>query len=152
LAIGEYNATTGATINADFIAGIGGASGLAVSGNTLFVGLNTNITGGGIVGAYNATTGIAINASLITGLNDPVGLAVSDNNLFVASYGFGNGTTVSEYNATTGALIKADFITGLKGPYALAVGSVPEPSAWSMIAVGGVAFLGIMLRKKHRTA
>ena len=30
--------------------------------------------------------------------------------------------------------------------------AVPEPSPWSMIAVGGVALLGIMLRKKHRTA
>jgi PEP-CTERM motif len=30
--------------------------------------------------------------------------------------------------------------------------SVPEPSTWSMIAIGGVALLGIMLRKKHRTA
>ena len=29
---------------------------------------------------------------------------------------------------------------------------VPEPSPWSMIAVGGVALVGIMLRKKHRIA
>jgi len=29
---------------------------------------------------------------------------------------------------------------------------VPEPSTWWMISVGGVALLGIMLRKKHRTA
>jgi hypothetical protein len=31
----------------------------------------------------------------------------------------------------------------------IVVASVPEPSAWSMIAVGGVTLLGIMLRKKH---
>jgi hypothetical protein len=30
------------------------------------------------------------------------------------------------------------------------VASVPEPSAWSMIAVGGVALLGIVHRKKRR--
>ena len=30
--------------------------------------------------------------------------------------------------------------------------AVPEPSPWSMIAVGGVALVGIMLRKKHRIA
>jgi len=29
---------------------------------------------------------------------------------------------------------------------------VPEPSPWSMIAVGGVALVGVMLRKKHRIA
>jgi hypothetical protein len=61
--------------------------------------------------------------------------------------------TVGEYNATTGAAINANLITGLTNPYGLAVAPVPEPSAWSMIAaVGGVALLGIMLRKKHRTA
>jgi PEP-CTERM motif len=48
-------------------------------------------------------------------------------------------------------VINANFITGLYGPDGLAIGSVPEPSTWSMIAVGGVALLGIMLRKKHRT-
>jgi hypothetical protein len=30
--------------------------------------------------------------------------------------------------------------------------TVPEPSPWSMIAVGGVALVGIMLRKKRRIA
>ena len=43
-------------------------------------------------------------------------------------------------------------IMGLNRPTGLLVASVPEPSTWSMIAVGGVALLGIMLRKKHRTA
>jgi len=33
-----------------------------------------------------------------------------------------------------------------------AIATVPEPPAWSMMAVGGVALLGMMLRKKHRTA
>jgi hypothetical protein len=33
-----------------------------------------------------------------------------------------------------------------------ALPAVPEPSPWSMIAVGGVALVGIMLRKKHRIA
>jgi len=32
------------------------------------------------------------------------------------------------------------------------VSTVPKPSAWSMFGVGSVAFVGIMLRKKHRTA
>ena len=59
-------------------------------------------------------------------------------------------SSVGEYNATTGAAINANFITGLNEPEGLAVAPVPEPSAWSMIAVGGAALLGIMLRKRHR--
>jgi hypothetical protein len=48
--------------------------------------------------------------------------------------------------------VNSDFITRIEFPNGIAVASVPEPSAWSMIAVGGVALLGIMHRKKHRTA
>ena len=80
-------------------------------------------------------------------------LFVAKSGLFVANYGgFGGGTTVGEYDATTGAAINPDFITGLNQPYALAVAAVPEPSTWSMIAVGGVALLGMMIRKKYRIA
>jgi hypothetical protein len=60
--------------------------------------------------------------------------------------------SVSEYNATTGATINVSCITGLIFPQALAAASVPEPSTWSMIAVGSVALLGIMLRKTHHIA
>ena len=43
--------------------------------------------------------------------------------------------------------------SGGQGNFAFVqVASVPEPSTWSMIAVGGVALLGMMLRKRHRTA
>jgi len=35
--VSEYNATTGASINASFITGLNGPTGLALSGNTLFV-------------------------------------------------------------------------------------------------------------------
>jgi hypothetical protein len=35
--VGEYNATTGATINANFITGLSTPLGIAVSGNNLFV-------------------------------------------------------------------------------------------------------------------
>jgi hypothetical protein len=47
----------------------------------------------------------------------------------------------TEYNATTGAAINANFITGLQSPAGLVVAPVPEPSPWSMIAMGGVALL-----------
>ena len=71
--------------------------------------------------------------------------------------------TVGKYDATTGTAINASFITGRGLSLALAVSgnnlfvatnatTVPEPSTWSMIAMGGVALLRIMDRKKHRTA
>jgi len=70
--VSEYDAKTGEVINANFITGLSGPEGLALSGNSLFV---TNLNGGA-VGNYDANTGTAINASFITGLNNPVGLAV----------------------------------------------------------------------------
>jgi DNA-binding beta-propeller fold protein YncE len=90
IALGEYNATTGAPINPNFIAtGLNGPYGLALSDNILFV---SNFLGN-TVSEYNATTGAPINASLITGLNEPTGLALSDNNLFVANFGVRLGNT-----------------------------------------------------------
>jgi hypothetical protein len=148
--VGEYSATTGA-VNTNFstITGLNGPAGLALSGNDLFV-ANYGGGSGTTVGEYDATTGgAAINPSFITGLNDPWGLVLSGNDLFVSNAG---GTTVGEYNATTGAAIKASFITGLSAPTGLLVTPVPEPSPCSMIAVGGAALLGIMLRKRQRTA
>jgi len=42
-------------------------------------------------------------------------------------------------------------LSGGQGNFAFVqVASVPEPSAWSMIAVGGVALLGVMLQRRHR--
>src|SRR5271166_1931658 len=77
--VGEYNATTGAAINANLIPNGGGP--LALSGNTLFV-----WSAFGTVGKYDATTGAAINANFITGLILPgEGLALSGNDLFVAN-------------------------------------------------------------------
>jgi DNA-binding beta-propeller fold protein YncE len=140
LTIAEFNATTGAAINASFITGVHGGE-LALSGNNLFV------VNGNTVGEYDATTGAVINANFITGL--PQGgnaLALSGNNLFVANEVAG---TVGEYDATTGAVINANFITGLIDPVDLVAAPVPEPSTWSMITVGGVALLGMMLRKKR---
>jgi hypothetical protein len=114
--VGEYNATTGAAINANFIAGLNEPVALAVSGNTLFV---VDIAGAtGTIRSYHATTGAAINANFITGLNEPGGVAVSGNTLFVSSAASG---TVGEYDATTGAAINANFITGLSEPGGIAV-------------------------------
>jgi PQQ-like domain/PEP-CTERM motif len=147
--IGEYDATTGAVINASLIQGLKGPVAMAVFGNSLYV-VTSGYTavGAGGVGQYNLTTGAAINANFITGLN-PSGLAFSGNDLFLSSF---SGNTVGEYNATTGTAINANFIKGLISPEGLLVAAVPEPSTWSLIGLGGVALLGIMLRKRHHLA
>ncbi len=112
--VGEYNATTGAVINVNFITGLGYyPDALSLSGSKLFVATTNN----NVVAKYDATTGALINANFITtGLNWPDGLALSGNNLFVAS---AYGGTVGKYDATTGAVINANFITELNGPVGL---------------------------------
>jgi WD40 repeat protein len=147
----EYNATTGAAINTSFIT-MPGVDAILLSGNTLYAASASN---SGLISEYNATTGAAINTNFIVNGGENVGLALSGNDLFVSRQGAVTPGTVSEYNATTGALIAANFVPPLATPIfanGIAVASVPEPSTWSMIAIGGVALLGMMLRKKHRTA
>jgi hypothetical protein len=154
-AIGEYNVTTGAAINANLVTGLIRPEGLTLAGSNLFV-LSINM-----VGVYNAITGAAINSNLITGLPDPRDLALSGSNLFEANNPDFISGTVGKYDATTGAAIDASFITRRGLSLALAVSgnnlflatnamTVPEPSTWSMITMGGVALLGMMCRKPHR--
>src|SRR5438034_6098308 len=105
--IGEYNATTGATINSSFISGLDFPTGIALFGGNLFVANSGNNT----IGEYNAATGAPINSSFISsGLNQPRGIAFSGGNLFVTN---GLGNTIGEYNATTGATINSSFVSGL---------------------------------------
>ena len=117
--VGEYNATTGAAINANLITFANLAlepSDLALSGNNLYIVTDNLSNFYSTIGEYNATTGAAINANLITvsnqagGGNPLCGLALSGNNLYVS-----NLVTVGEYNATTGAAINANLITGQFG-------------------------------------
>ena len=146
--IGEYNATTGAAINASLVTGLPSANDyyIAVSGNDLFA----SDTSTGDVSEYNATTGALINSARVTGINHPEGMAVFDGDLFVTSFGSytqaGTGT-VGEYTLTGGA-VNASLITGLTGSFAIAV--VPEPSTWLMLAIGAAALLAF--RRKRRCA
>jgi hypothetical protein len=117
--IGEYT-TSGATVNAALISGLGypgapSVDGVAISGNDLFA---ANYYGGGagagFVGEYT-TSGATVNASLISGLSDPQGLAISGNDLFVTS-----GDTIGEYTLS-GAVVNASLITGLSSPQDIAI-------------------------------
>jgi hypothetical protein len=107
--VGEYDATTGATINASLVSGLFGPTGVAVSGGKLYV---TNF-GGGTIGEYDATTGATINASLVSGLNGPNAIVVSGGNLWVSNYYTG---TIGLYDASTGATINASLVSGLTIP------------------------------------
>lgn len=139
--IGAYDATTGASQNANLASG---SYDFAVSGNDLFIVSGTSVS------RCNATTGAVIDASFISGLVDqPQRIVISggviyisnnnsgsgyvsaydlrtgasiNSNLAPGAYAFavsGNnlfsisGTNVSEYDATTGAAINASFISGL---------------------------------------
>jgi hypothetical protein len=76
--VAEYDATTGAVINASFISGIQSPVGLAVVGNTLYVAQDEGATlGTSFVSTYNATTGALIKANFITGLNGAGFIAVA---------------------------------------------------------------------------
>src|SRR5207248_8530519 len=76
--VGEYNATTGATINSSLVSyNSSGASGIAVFGGDLWV---ANYFANSI-GEYNATTGATINASLVS-VGTPYGVVVLGGNLW----------------------------------------------------------------------
>jgi len=145
--VDEYDATTGATINAHFVSGLGTAQGMALDAalNHLFVGNNFNGVAG--VSEYDATTGALLNAAFINfpGPFIPYGLTLDNHgHLFV-----GNATPggpVAEYDATTGATINSAFISGFAGSPldVLFVASLPEPSSLLLLAAG----VGGIIRRK----
>ena len=103
--VGEYNATTGAPINTSLITGIAGfgVTGLAISGNDLFVTADSET-----VGEYNATTGAPINASLFQDGNGVVSAIVaSRSDIFVGTWGY----AVGEYT-TSGTLVNSALDAG----------------------------------------
>ena len=90
--------TSGATVNASFIAGLTNPTVVAAFGSDLYV---ANFSGN-TVSEYT-TTGASVNASLITGLDGASGVAISGSDLFVVSYGNGSTSdsgTVGEYTTS----------------------------------------------------
>jgi hypothetical protein len=110
--VGEYT-TSGATVNAALLSGLGYPTGIAVSGGNLFVASLNN----GTIGEYT-TSGATVNAALISGLSGPQGIALSEGNLFVVT-NF-NGGTIGKYT-TSGATVNATLVSGLGAPVGIAV-------------------------------
>jgi hypothetical protein len=121
--IGEFDAKTGAVINPALVTGLEDPTGIAVSGDKLFVvyrNVPADQTGSGNVGEYT-TSGETVNATLVKGLVSPWAIAVSGGNIFVAQDGLrANAGLVGEYT-TAGATVNASLITGLSGPECIAV-------------------------------
>ena len=120
--IGEYNALTGATINASLISGLVRPQGIALSGSDLYVASdNSGLAGAGTVGKYTLSADFgSITSStpaLITGLSYPETLAISGTNLFVVNEGVG---AIAEYN-TSGQPLNTTLITGLNNPIGIAL-------------------------------
>jgi PEP-CTERM motif len=122
------------------ITGLFSPSGIAISGNNLFVASTF-----GAIGEYT-TSGATVNALLIRFLNYPIGLAVSGNDLFVADESAG---VIGEYT-TSGATVNASLISGGNGnPLGIAV--VPEPETLLLLCFGGlIAFCRARLLRPER--
>jgi hypothetical protein len=127
--VGEYDATTGATINPTFInssQGLNYPGAMVLDGNNHLLVANVNSVTNH-VGQYDASTGATVNATFINfGVYVPGALAADRNNhLFSTNTfnGYFNGNTVGQYDATTGATINPLFINGqgLFYPSALAL-------------------------------
>jgi WD40 repeat protein len=107
----EIETKTGIQLNT---LNVTGPFGIAILGNTLFVGSYAD----GTIAKYDAKTLKLIKNSFIKGLQEPFQIALLGDTLFVAN---GSNGTVGEYNANTGAPINASFVSGLTGPWGVAV-------------------------------
>jgi hypothetical protein len=152
--IQEYNAITGALINANF-ASIGGAAdageGITIDGNTLYVADESS----GSVSVYNATTGAMINSNFLNENNFDQNLAALDGVLYVTT-----NSGIEAFNDSTAAFIAdvapvgTNFLGGLFAsdpaitppgqhgdPIEEVPGSAPEPRTWALALMVCAGFL-----------
>jgi DNA-binding beta-propeller fold protein YncE len=107
--IGEYT-TSGQTVNASLISGLGYAQGVVISENSLFV------TSGGTIGEYT-TSGAAVNTSLVYQYDMLQGIAILGNELYVVDSA---ASRISEYT-TSRATINASLIFPAYNPVGIVI-------------------------------
>jgi hypothetical protein len=155
IGVDEYT-TSGSIVKPGLVSGLpfstGAAisTGIALSGDNLFLGSFNFDTQTGTIGEYT-TSGATVNATLISGPFPffPGDLAVSGGDLFVTNFDAG---TIGKYDAATGATINSALVSGLNGPEGIAVvsASVPDASStWTLLLLGltGIFSLNLVLRQ-----
>jgi hypothetical protein len=138
--IGEYNATTGATVHSSLVTGLHGRVDIAVSGTSLFVASSATQR----IDEYDITTGMLV-AELVKGLHGPSDIAVFGGDLFVTD---AQNQSIDIFSATTG-MSEGALPTGpLHGPQGITIvpvsGSVPDASSsWLLLLFGLIATFGL---------
>jgi len=112
--IGEYDASSGATVNAPLISGLNAPAGIVGYGPDLYV----ENSGAGEIGQYSANGGTE-NASLISIAAGANAMAFSYGQLFITNSAAG---TVAQYD-TNSTMSNPALISGLNGPAGIAVTS-----------------------------
>ena len=110
--VGEWT-TSGSSVNASLITGLGMPNGIAESGGYLYVANEQANT----IGKYTMS-GQVVDASFITGLSNPTQLVASGTNLYVMNIG---NSTIGNYT-TSGQTLNPTFITLTQSfPYSMAL-------------------------------
>ena len=135
--IGEYT-TAGDPVGSGTLVstGLSAPRGIAVSGGNIFV-----TSGNAILEFTLAGAPVGSGTLVSSGLNGPMGIAISGTDVFVTNF---FNSTIGEYT-TSGSTVNASLIS-VSLPDGIAV--IPEPSAWSLLAMGGAALLGLALRRR----
>ena len=142
--VSQWDPITGATLNANFITGVGQSYGMTADASDVYV----VQSGEGTVGKYDALTGAPVNTSLISGIPNGYDAAVSGSDLYVDN--FYPDSTIGHYT-TSGATVNASlFGSGLNRPYGMAIApesALPEPGA----AAAAILAAGVFLRRWARS-
>ena len=137
--IGEYDATTGATVNSSLVTELHGRVDIAVSGTSLFVASSATHR----IDEYDTTTGMLV-AELVKGLHGPTDIAVFGGDLFVTDV---PNQSIDTFNATTG-MSEGTVLTKLHGPQGITIvpvsGSVTDTSySWLLLLLGLIVTFGL---------
>lgn len=133
--VSAYDATTGASINANFLSGVLDPRTIAYGDGYVYVANTRNNT----VGKYDAFTGVVVDPNFITTANIPWGLTYSNGSLFVSNYNDADATAgyVAKYSTATGAIVPDFRIDTLSTPALLTShnGNLYVPSSNGLVGL-----------------